>query len=63
MSKRTVTKKIETRVKFSNDEIVQILIKSVNGPDNAGATTYSDGDAYYGDLELVWWETKTEELD
>lgn len=63
MTKRTITKNVETRVGISNEELIKIVLKSVNGPNNAGATFYIDDDSFHRDIEIVWWTKETEEVE
>lgn len=62
-TKRLVTKNIETRVTFTNEEMRDILQKAAGAPDEAKGTLYFDDESFYGDLEIVWWEKKVEEIE
>jgi len=59
--KRTITKNIETRVSFTNEEVRDILQKAAGAPADARGTIYHDDNSFYGDLEIVWWEKIVEE--
>lgn len=61
MTARTVTKNIETRVSFSNEDLIALLQQAAGAPEGSKGTIYHDSDSFYGDLEIVWWEKKVEE--
>lgn len=56
MSERTVTKNVETRVLFTNSEVIEILQRALGAPEDIKGYLRIDDDSFYGDLEIVWME-------
>lgn len=63
MADGKIIKNIETRVSFSNEELRDILQKAAGAPEAARGTVYVDGDSFYADVEIVWWEQVEQERE
>jgi hypothetical protein len=52
-------KKITTKVKFSNEEVRDILLREAGAPADVkyGELRDDDGDSVYLDFEVLWEET------
>lgn len=60
--KPKITKNIETRVEFTNEQVKAILLKVAGAPEDAQSSIVQiDGDSFYGDLEIVWWTKEVSE--
>lgn len=60
--KPKVTKNIETRVEFTNEQVKAMLLKAAGAPVEAQSSIVrADGDSFYGDLEIVWWTQEVSE--
>jgi DNA-directed RNA polymerase sigma subunit (sigma70/sigma32) len=57
-----ITKNIEKRVSFSNEQVRDMLQKAAGAPADAKGTIKHDDDSFYGDLEIVWWTQEVTEL-
>ncbi len=61
---RTIIRKTETSVTFSNDEVKAILLKAAGAPaDIAYHHLRVDDASFYADVEIVWGTTETTESD
>lgn len=60
--KPKVTKNIETRVEFTNEQVKAMLLEAAGAPADAQSSIIQfDDDSFYGDLEIVWWTQEVSE--
>lgn len=65
-NKRTITRKIDTEVSFTNKEVKALLLKAAGAPAGIGhhdVMLSVDGDSFFEDLEISWTVTETQESD